>query len=146
VLAVALTDPPPTAGSPPSSATPAARTPAAQPDARRLAAPAVLLDADGVQRRVDDGVALTFDDGPDPRWTPVVLDLLRQHHARATFCVVGQHVAEHPELVRRIAAEGHVLCNHTWTHDEAMELRPPAAVRDEIGRTSKVIARAAGAR
>lgn len=129
---------------------------AAAPDAAasgpvtgRLAAVPV-LDADGVQRRLaaTDGptVALTFDDGPDPRWTPTVLDLLRRHRVRATFCLVGQHVAEHPELVRRIAAEGHGLCNHTWTHDGAMQLRPRAAVRAEIERTNQAIVAAAGVR
>jgi peptidoglycan-N-acetylglucosamine deacetylase len=89
-------------------------------------------------------IALTFDDGPDPRWTPAVLDLLRQYRARAVFCVVGLHVAAHPELVRRIAREGHVLCDHTWTHDEHLPRRPAAVVADEIGRTAWAITRATG--
>lgn len=61
-------------------------------------------------------VALTFDDGPDPEWTPRVLDLLRRHRARATFFVVGERVRRHPELVRRAVAEGHEIGNHTWSH------------------------------
>jgi peptidoglycan-N-acetylglucosamine deacetylase len=89
-------------------------------------------------------IALTFDDGPDPRWTPTVLDLLRQYHARAVFCVVGLHVAANPELVRRIAREGHVLCDHTWTHDEHLARRPATVVNDEIRRTASAITRAAG--
>lgn len=61
-------------------------------------------------------VALTFDDGPDPRFTPAILDTLRDHGARATFFVVGEHAEEHPELVARILAEGHEVAHHTHTH------------------------------
>jgi cellulose synthase/poly-beta-1,6-N-acetylglucosamine synthase-like glycosyltransferase/peptidoglycan/xylan/chitin deacetylase (PgdA/CDA1 family) len=61
-------------------------------------------------------IALTFDDGPDPVWTPRVLDLLRQHGAKATFFVVGAEVNKHPELVRRMLAEGHEVGSHTFTH------------------------------
>ena len=132
-----------------SGPTAAGRTAATAPSA--LGAPALgtpVLDRDGVQRHLSvaagPAVALTFDDGPDPRWTPTVLDLLRKHRIRATFCLVGQHVAEHPELVRRIAAEGHALCNHSWSHDERMQLRSAASVRAELQRTSTAIARAAG--
>jgi peptidoglycan/xylan/chitin deacetylase (PgdA/CDA1 family) len=107
-----------------------------------------VLDADGVQRRLSASagptVALTFDDGPDPRWTPAVLELLRTHQVRATFCVVGQHVSRHPELVRRIAADGHALCNHSWSHDEAMHRRSAASVSAELARTTRAITAAAG--
>jgi peptidoglycan/xylan/chitin deacetylase (PgdA/CDA1 family) len=104
--------------------------------------------ADGIQRRVgvDKGLALTFDDGPDPRWTPAVLDLLRRHRAMATFCLVGQHVAAHPELVRRIADEGHALCDHTWTHDEVLASRPTATIRTELRRTYDAVVAATGGR
>ncbi len=61
-------------------------------------------------------VALTFDDGPDPRWTPAVLDALQRHHAPATFFVVGSRVLEHPDLVRRVRREGHELGVHTFSH------------------------------
>ncbi|MDX6237775.1 MAG: hypothetical protein QOG10_2590, partial [Kribbellaceae bacterium] len=61
-------------------------------------------------------IAITFDDGPDPVWTPQVLDLLRRENVKATFFVVGTEVAAHPELARRIAAEGHELGIHTFTH------------------------------
>jgi peptidoglycan-N-acetylglucosamine deacetylase len=106
-----------------------------------------VVDVDGVQRRVaGEGLALTFDDGPDPRWTPAVLDLLRRHRVKATFCVVGQHVAAHPELVRRIADEGHALCDHTWTHDEALASRPTAIVRTELRRTYDAVVAATGGR
>jgi peptidoglycan/xylan/chitin deacetylase (PgdA/CDA1 family) len=102
-------------------------------------------DPDGVQRRVvAPAVALTFDDGPDPRWTPAVLALLRQYRVRATFCLVGVHVTAHPELVRRIAADGHALCDHTWDHDERLRTRSPAAIRADLARTYDVIVRASG--
>lgn len=61
-------------------------------------------------------IALTFDDGPDPVWTPRILDLLRRHGAHATFFVVGSRVNLHPELVRRMLAEGHEVGSHTFTH------------------------------
>ena len=150
VLAVLLAGPRP---DPPASAQPDA---AGAPAARQAVLPAVggpalgvpVLDADGVQRRLtaSDGpsIALTFDDGPDPRWTSTVLDLLRQYRIRATFCLVGQHVAEHPELVRRIAADGHALCNHSWSHDEAMQRSSAASVSADLARTSRAITEAAG--
>lgn len=61
-------------------------------------------------------VALTFDDGPDPRYTPQMLDLLAAHNAKATFFVVGDEVVKHPDLAQRIVAEGHELANHTTSH------------------------------
>lgn len=73
-----------------------------------------------VQTEVAGGsrtVALTFDDGPDPRWTPQVLDLLARHGAVATFCLVGDNVDRHPDLVRRIVDAGMRLCHHTQDHD-----------------------------
>ncbi|WP_258868382.1 bifunctional polysaccharide deacetylase/glycosyltransferase family 2 protein [Arthrobacter sp. RT-1] len=64
----------------------------------------------------DRTVALTFDDGPDPVWTPQILDVLRKHQVHATFFVVGSAAIEHPDLVRRIMAEGHEIGVHTLTH------------------------------
>lgn len=61
-------------------------------------------------------VALTFDDGPDPRWTPRVLDTLEAHGARATFFMLGVAAARHPELMARAAAAGHAIGNHSWDH------------------------------
>ncbi|WBB99358.1 MULTISPECIES: polysaccharide deacetylase family protein [unclassified Solwaraspora] len=61
-------------------------------------------------------VALTVDDGPDPRWTPALLDLLARHRVPATFFLIGDRVAEHPELARRIVAAGHRIGNHSLRH------------------------------
>lgn len=63
-------------------------------------------------------VALTFDDGPHPEYTPQVLDILADQRATATFFVIGERAEQHPDLIRRIVAEGHTLGNHTWTHSE----------------------------
>jgi peptidoglycan/xylan/chitin deacetylase (PgdA/CDA1 family) len=75
-------------------------------------------------------VALTFDDGPSA-WTPLVLDLLREHDARATFFVIGARVRERPDDVMRIVAEGHELGSHTLTHPRLTEI-PEDEVRTEI--------------
>jgi cellulose synthase/poly-beta-1,6-N-acetylglucosamine synthase-like glycosyltransferase/peptidoglycan/xylan/chitin deacetylase (PgdA/CDA1 family) len=64
----------------------------------------------------DRTVALTFDDGPDPVWTPQILDVLRKHHVHATFFVVGSAAIDHPDLVRRILADGNEIGVHTLTH------------------------------
>jgi peptidoglycan/xylan/chitin deacetylase (PgdA/CDA1 family) len=60
--------------------------------------------------------ALTFDDGPDPEFTPRLLDVLKKHHAKATFFMLGQAAAKYPEIVRRVAIEGHAIGNHSWDH------------------------------
>lgn len=72
--------------------------------------------APGAVRRAPAGLALTFDDGPHPDRTPAVLDLLARHGAHATFFVVGARAERHPALVRRIAAEGHLVASHTFAH------------------------------
>jgi len=82
-----------------------------------------VLRVDGDRRVSSRGmpantIALTFDDGPDPQWTPKILDILARHGAHATFFVIGSKVNEHPELTRRILAEGHELGVHTFTHVE----------------------------
>jgi peptidoglycan/xylan/chitin deacetylase (PgdA/CDA1 family) len=89
------------------------------------------------------GVALTFDDGPDPEFTPQVLDVLRRYGARATFFLVGQRADRHPELVRRIAAEGHAIGNHTYSHVHCRELELPALIR-QLERTDAALERALG--
>ncbi|MER7417900.1 polysaccharide deacetylase family protein [Micromonospora peucetia] len=84
-------------------------------------------------------VALTFDDGPDPQYTPQVLALLREHQVRATFCVVGENAQAHPDLIRAIAADGHTLCNHSWNHDVTLGSKSPAAIQSDLLRTSAAI-------
>jgi peptidoglycan/xylan/chitin deacetylase (PgdA/CDA1 family) len=76
------------------------------------------------------GVALTFDDGPDPVFTPRVLDVLAEEQVRATFFVVGKRVVRHPELVRRIVAEGHAIGSHSFSHVDAGMLSWLQLLRD----------------
>jgi peptidoglycan-N-acetylglucosamine deacetylase len=78
-------------------------------------------------------VALTFDDGPHPTFTPRLLDLLDHHQAKATFFVVGEAAQQHPELIQRMAHAGHVIGNHTWDH-------PSFALIDSAERRQQVLA------
>jgi peptidoglycan/xylan/chitin deacetylase (PgdA/CDA1 family) len=87
-------------------------------------------------------VALTYDDGPHPRLTPALLDVLRRHRAAATFFLIGDRAAEHPGLVGRVVAEGSEVANHTWA-ERASVLLPPAAFERDLLRTDAVL-RAAG--
>jgi peptidoglycan/xylan/chitin deacetylase (PgdA/CDA1 family) len=87
-------------------------------------------------------VALTFDDGPDPTWTPQMLDLLKQQGIKATFCLVGIHVRDYPQLVARIVREGHTLCNHSWLHDIKLGEKTPEQIRADLARTSAEIRKA----
>src|SRR3954447_24902368 len=72
----------------------------------------------------DHEVVLTFDDGPWPPTTPRVLAALAKECVRATFFLIGKPASEHPELVRRIAAEGHTIGHHTWLHRSLMQIKP----------------------
>ena len=77
-------------------------------------------------------IALTFDDGPDPAVTPRVLRVLQQHCLKATFFMVGWYAKAHPELVRAVAADGHVIGTHTWMHPDNIRRLTPAAAEAEI--------------
>jgi peptidoglycan/xylan/chitin deacetylase (PgdA/CDA1 family) len=77
-------------------------------------------------------VALTFDDGPDPTFTPQILDVLAEHHAHATFFVLGARAAQYPEIVRRIHREGHAVGTHTQSHRVGFHFASPRSVAREI--------------
>lgn len=81
-----------------------------------------------------DGIVLTFDDGPDPKHTLRVLDILDEHDAKATFFVIGRKVEEHPDVVRAIVARGHEVGVHGFAHDRLFSLRGPGRVRDDLVR------------
>ncbi|WP_232303981.1 polysaccharide deacetylase family protein [Pseudofrankia sp. DC12] len=91
-----------------------------------------------------NAVALTIDDGPDPTWTPRMLALLRKYNVRATFCLIGRQAQAHPDLVRRIVADGHAICNHSMTHPLPFSHRSAAAIGQEIDQAQSVITKAAG--
>lgn len=89
-------------------------------------------------------VALTFDDGPDPRWTPAVLETLAAEGVAATFCVVGSLVRRYPDLTRAIAEAGHTLCNHTDNHVVHLGVHPPTEIAAEIRTATEAISEATG--
>jgi peptidoglycan/xylan/chitin deacetylase (PgdA/CDA1 family) len=78
----------------------------------------------------DHEVVLTFDDGPWPRTTARVLAALAHECVRATFFVIGKSASEHPDLVRKIAAEGHTIGSHTWSHPSLMRIKPGEAIEE----------------
>lgn len=82
----------------------------------------------------EDGVAFTFDDGPDPAFTPRILEVLAEHGARATFFVVGCRAEQHPELVKRIVAEGHAVGSHSYSHAHTFHFGSPARQRADVER------------
>ncbi|MGG4144600.1 polysaccharide deacetylase family protein [Paenibacillus algorifonticola] len=85
-------------------------------------------------------VALTFDDAPDPRITPAILDILAKHHVQATFFLVGTRAEKHPEIVKRIHREGHVIGNHSYNHKVMSKLSPNDFHR-QVWRTDAIISR-----
>jgi peptidoglycan/xylan/chitin deacetylase (PgdA/CDA1 family) len=88
-------------------------------------------------------LALTFDDGPNPSWTPRLLDILAEHNVRATFFMVGKFAKAEPELARRVAEAGHLVGNHTWSHPDLSRTRE-ANVLDELTRTNDLLAKITG--
>ncbi|GGW46796.1 hypothetical protein GCM10010503_24440 [Streptomyces lucensis JCM 4490] len=100
-----------------------------------------ILRVSGTGRRM----VLTFDDGPNPLYTPHILDTLAEHGVRAMFFVCGEMAVENKELLARMADEGHVVGNHTWTHPLLTAL-DRGEIRSEMERTSDVIEDAYGER
>ena len=92
-----------------------------------------------------DELALTFDDGPNPKWTPRLLDLLGEHGVKATFFMLGGRALAEPELVRRVAAEGHLVGNHSWSHPNLARSRT-SRVREEMMQTRDVLEQITGER
>ncbi|GAB7037591.1 MULTISPECIES: polysaccharide deacetylase family protein [Catenuloplanes] len=94
---------------------------------------------DGTQRVTGTpSMSLTFDDGPS-QFTDEVLDQLDKHGIKATFCVIGSQVRSHAAQMRRIVAEGHTLCNHTWDHDFQLADRTPEQIVKDMVRTNDAI-------
>lgn len=97
-----------------------------------------------VNRLSDKRILLTFDDGPDPLTTPRILDTLRDHHLTAIFFVIGEKAEKHPELLQRIAAEGHVIGNHTYHHSNFFSLQLQSTVESELRRCDETVKGIAG--
>jgi len=89
---------------------------------------------------VDRQVALTFDDGPDPEYTPQVLDVLKKEHATATFFLIGMEMEKYPGLAQRIYAEGHSIGNHTFTHPDISDVSALYLKDVELNLTERLFA------
>lgn len=87
---------------------------------------------------------LTFDDGPDPTWTPKILDTLAAYGAKATFFAQGTRISAYPEIAARVAAEGHSLQNHSWTHANFTKLSYDSIVNNQLANTNAAIASVSG--
>jgi len=99
------------------------------------------MPASYVIRRMGDApgkIALTFDDGPSPEWTPKILDILKEKNVRSTFFIIGENGAANPKLVQRVLAEGHDIGNHTFTHPNIGEVSDSVA-GVEINATQRLI-------
>jgi peptidoglycan/xylan/chitin deacetylase (PgdA/CDA1 family) len=120
----------------PSAGAPGAAVPGRRPVGVRRAAASTLTFP-------GRHIALTFDDGPHPAYTPQVLRVLRQYEVPATFFVIGENAAYYPDLVRDIAADGHVIANHSWSHPRLDQL-PAARIHEELAGTCDVLAAVLG--
>ncbi|MFG2653303.1 polysaccharide deacetylase family protein [Streptomyces sp. NPDC048436] len=90
------------------------------------------------------GINLTIDDGPDPKWTPQVLDVLREYDVKATFCMVGTQAKAHPDMVKKVVAAGHRLCDHTVSHNTGMDKNSHAYQSQQILDAERMITKASG--
>ncbi len=89
-------------------------------------------------------LALTFDDGPNPAWTPRVLEILAGHEVQATFFMVGSRAQKEPTLVRQMIAAGHLIGNHSWDHPN-LALASADCIKEELSRTSQMLEQIIGA-
>ncbi|MFF8918099.1 polysaccharide deacetylase family protein [Streptomyces sp. NPDC015032] len=117
-------------------------SPDARPQDRTVAK--VAADIAHASDRGARGVNITIDDGPDPVWTPQVLQLLKDNGVKATFCMVGTQAQAHPDLVKDVVAAGHRLCDHTISHDTAMDSKSEAYQSQQILDAERMITKASG--
>ena len=108
-------------------------------DLRKKYSHTFLLNGDRAKREV----ALTFDDGPDDKFTPQVLDALKKAGVKATFCVVGNRVKAHPDILKRMIKEGHAIANHSYSHPNFPKLKIEE-FRKEIVNTDHIIHKVSG--
>lgn len=154
-VAAATPDAPSATPSPQPSATPAPdATPSPEPTPKPTPTPTPTPSPDPQPSNEPDKkptssegdrklVALTFDDGPDATFTPKVLDILKAHHAKGTFFLVGPQVNKYPDTAKRILDEGHSIGNHTWSHKDVSKLTDKQ-VADQIDKAQEAIAEATG--
>jgi len=101
---------------------------------------AVIVRRDTIYRipSSEKAVALTFDDGPSPVWTPRILDVLKEAQVKATFFMLGMHVQRYPDVARRVAEEGHEIGNHTYDHRGVFYYKPEE-LNKEVTDAEKII-------
>ena len=114
-----------------------------QQKAKRAAAP-VSPDLVHASDRPGRSLNITIDDGPDPVWTPKVLAVLKRYNVKAVFCMIGPQAEAHPDLVKKVLAAGHRLCDHTIDHNTAMDKKPQSYQSQQILDAQKMIEKAAG--
>ncbi|MGI8686638.1 MAG: polysaccharide deacetylase family protein [Acidimicrobiales bacterium] len=103
-----------------------------------------LVEPVAPRREEGQVIALTFDDGPSPTWTPQVVQILAEEGVRATFCMVGDMVRKRPEITRTIAGHGHTLCSHTMNHPEHLDELPLDQAEREVAAGSDELSTVAG--
>jgi peptidoglycan/xylan/chitin deacetylase (PgdA/CDA1 family) len=84
-------------------------------------------------------ISLTFDDGPDAQVTPMILDILKENNVKATFFIVGCKAQKHPELIKRMDKEGHIIAGHSYSHHILFDLLPANKMKQEMRQTEDVI-------
>jgi peptidoglycan/xylan/chitin deacetylase (PgdA/CDA1 family) len=91
-----------------------------------------------------NNIAITFDDGPNPEFTPKVLSLLNKHNAKATFFCIGKNIEAHPELLQSIIAQGHTIGNHTYSHSNGFGFFSSEKVTKELQKTNELAEKITG--
>ena len=89
-------------------------------------------------------VSITFDDGPNPVYSPKVLALLKKYDVKATFFCIGKHLETHPEIVKQILKEGHTIGNHTYSHSNSFGFFSTKKVKAELEQTNKIFEKITG--
>ncbi|QEU96242.1 polysaccharide deacetylase family protein [Streptomyces kanamyceticus] len=121
-------------------ASPEATAPAAPGGAAKPVSATIAHSSEAGKR----GINITIDDGPDPKWTSQVLDLLREYDVKATFCMVGTQAQAHPDMVKKVVAAGHRLCDHTVSHNTGMDKDSQAYQSQQILDAERMITKASG--
>lgn len=91
-----------------------------------------------ISKTSDGKVLLTFDDGPDEKFTPLILDILQKENVRAVFFCIGKNMKGHPSIVKRIISEGHTLGNHSFSHNYWIDFGSKRSWEKEIGATNSI--------
>lgn len=149
--AVESLKPSPVTSAPTIGTTPkATETTSQQGEASGMQMPVATSSKDGVRTYSSvhvDGpyIAMTFDDGPSAALTPRLLDILKERGIKVTFFMIGENAQQYPEIVARVAAEGHEIGNHSWSHPSLPKLSDEG-VREQLNKTSEAIAQATGKR